>query len=158
VYQQGGQQFRSLIETSRLTPAATRQSNDKPLSSSFLLTAHSVIAPASPDAVQRTSVVGGERGTRVACARTTRSVPKIPTLRQRFLGLADGSSESRRRLRLAWQWARERLPDHEIHADGQTLRLFPEGGLDAAAAFGDEELRAFADWIILAQLSYDQFV
>ena len=40
VYQQGGQQFRSLIETSRLTPAATRQSNDKPLSPSFLLTSH----------------------------------------------------------------------------------------------------------------------
>ena len=82
----------------------------------------------------------------------------MPTLRQRVLGLVGADIERRRRHLRAWQWARQRLPTHEVHVEDQTVRLFPEGGLEAAASFDDDELQAFVDFVILAQLSYEQFL
>ena len=81
----------------------------------------------------------------------------MPTLRQRFLELAGHDREERRRYRQAWKWARERLADHIVHVEGQSVRLFPEGGLDAAASYTEAELKVFAGWLVLNQLSYNAF-
>lgn len=78
----------------------------------------------------------------------------MPTLRQRFLGLAGTDAERRRRYRCAWQWARQRVADHEVHVESSTVRLFPDGGLDAALAYGDAEFEAFVHWIVFAYISY----
>jgi hypothetical protein len=50
----------------------------------------------------------------------------MPTLRQRFLLLAGQEPEQQRQYRRAWNWAQERLPDHVIHVEGSSVRLFPE--------------------------------
>ena len=81
----------------------------------------------------------------------------MPTLRQRFMGLAGHEREERWWYRQAWKWARERLADHIVHVEGQSVRLFPGGGLDAAASYTEVELKVFAGWLVLAQLSYDAF-
>ena len=78
----------------------------------------------------------------------------MPTLRQRFLGLAGTDVERWRRYRCAWLWARQRLTEHEIHVDGSAVRLFPTGGLEAAAAYGDAEVEAFVHWVVFAYVSY----
>ena len=66
---------------------------------------------------------------------------------------------TRRRYLDLWRWARERAEDHVIHMAGTPAptRLFPEGGLDGAAAYSDAELRTFADWLLLARESYADF-
>ena len=79
------------------------------------------------------------------------------TLRQRVLALAGADPERRTRHLQVWQWARQRLPDHEVHVEGKTHRLFPDGGLAAAESLDDTDLRDFVDWLILAYLSYSAF-
>ena len=81
----------------------------------------------------------------------------MPTLRQRFLLLAGQEPEQQRQYRRAWNWARERLPDHVIHVEGISVRLFPEGGLEATAAYSDAEFSEFASWVVLSMLSYNAF-
>ena len=81
----------------------------------------------------------------------------MPTLRQRFLELAGHDREERWRYRQAWKWACERLADHTVHVEGQSVRLFPDGGLEAAASYTEAELKVFAGWIVLNQLSYNAF-
>ena len=81
----------------------------------------------------------------------------MPTLRQRVLGLAGGDLSRRRQHLRAWQWARQRLPNHEVHVGGTTVRLFPEGGLEAAESYDDTELQVFVDWLILARVAYQEF-
>ena len=81
----------------------------------------------------------------------------MPTLRQRFLGLAGNDAADRRRHLRAWQWAKERLPDHIVHVEGTSVRLFPDGGLDAAAEYSDAELQVFVGWVVLVRLSYNAF-
>ena len=78
----------------------------------------------------------------------------MPTLRQRFLGLAGTDAERQRRYRRAWQWARQRVADHEVHVRSSIVRLFPDGGLDSASAYGDAEFETFGHWIVFAYISY----
>ena len=42
--------------------------------------------------------------------------------------------------------------------DGVEQQLFPTGGLDAATSYDEAELQVFADWLILAHLSYGCFL
>ena len=75
-----------------------------------------------------------------------------------FLGLAGGDREQRQRYARTWRWARQRSPDHEVHVEGRTVRLFPPGGLETAGEYADSELRIFADWLVLVSVSYSQFL
>ena len=87
-----------------------------------------------------------------------RTPTKIPTLRQRFLGPAGRDPDRRRAYRRAWTWARQRLADHVVSIGSTEQRLFPPGGLDAADSYTDSELQVFADWLVLASLSYGCFL
>ena len=87
-----------------------------------------------------------------------RNEAEIPTLRQRFLGLAGRDPDRRRAYRRAWTWARQRLADHVVSIGSTEQRLFPPGGLDAADSYTDSELQVFADWLVLASLSYGCFL
>jgi hypothetical protein len=82
----------------------------------------------------------------------------MPSLRRRFLAVGGTDAGRRRSYLRAWQWARQRLSDHEIHVEGSAVRLFPTGGLDAAARYSDEELRGFAAWVVFAYTQYAAFL
>ena len=81
----------------------------------------------------------------------------MPTLRQRFMLLAEQEPEQQLQYRRAWNSARDRLPDHVIHVEGSSVRLFPDGGLAATAEYSDAECEGFASWVVLCMLSYNAF-
>ena len=82
----------------------------------------------------------------------------MPTLLQRITLLSAGDPE---RLQ-AWRAARRfALTSHEqqvVHVEGHERRILPPGGLAATAAYSDEELIAFLDFLVLVQQSYASFV
>ena len=69
----------------------------------------------------------------------------MPTLLQRIAALADGDEEVQSNWRAAYRFARQ-LSD--------SRRILPEGGLAAAATFGDEALRELLDFLVLLYQTY----
>ena len=79
----------------------------------------------------------------------------MPTLLQRIAALAGGDEEVHSNWRAAYSFARQ-LSDSQEHSfgDGTSRRILPEGGLAAAATFGDEALRELLDFLVLVYQTY----
>ena len=78
----------------------------------------------------------------------------MPTLLQRLRALTADDATKRRNYLAARKWVRDRSPDHEVHLGGATFRLLPEGGLDAVAAWNDDQLRAYMELCVIVMLQY----
>ena len=83
---------------------------------------------------------------------------RMPTFRQRLLSLASGDGEKRAAWLAAYKFARQVNETQVAHVEGQERRILPQGGLEAAATWSDDDLTEFLDFLVLVKLSYQLFV
>ena len=81
----------------------------------------------------------------------------MATLLQRLKNLMATDPSKRRRFLVARKWALDRAPDHVVHIDGASVRLFAQGGLGSVAGFDDEQLHAFFEFLAFARCQYLSF-
>ena len=81
----------------------------------------------------------------------------MPTLLQRIRTLAEGDLERERSWRAARKFALAAHDHQVVHVEGQEKQILPPGGLSAVLHYGDAELIAFLDSMIVMQQSYALF-
>ena len=81
----------------------------------------------------------------------------MPTLLQRIRALAEGDLERERSWRAARKFALAAHDHQVVHVEGQEKQILPPGGLSAVLHYGDAELIAFLDSMVVMQQSYELF-